>query len=279
MLRFLLRPLLLVLAGYGFYLGLLYVQQRSIMFPGVDLPADTTPPPHNASVLHLPASFGKARALMLRSPDVVGPAPAVLYFHGNYELAQHNLELLAPLTELGMHVLLVEYPGYAGSEGSPSRDSINEAATASYDWLLRQPDVDTDRIIAIGRSIGSGPASELSQSRRLRGVVLLSPYTSIADLAWGMAAPPWLIRDRFDNRAALRQFDGPTLIFHGRDDEIIPFSHSEVLASLGPSVRLVEMSGGHNDVDYFGVEFMHELQRFLRQTDILTEQPSTSVLN
>jgi fermentation-respiration switch protein FrsA (DUF1100 family) len=40
----------------------------------------------------------------------------------------------------------------------------------------------------------------------------------------------------------------PLLVVHGRDDELVPFSHGRALydAAPGPK-RFVELRGGHND--------------------------------
>ncbi|MBD8527205.1 alpha/beta hydrolase [Pseudomarimonas arenosa] len=268
--RFLLSTLKLVAMAYLLFLALLFMQQRAMMFPGVALQSGTGHVPTGASnEIALPASFGQVKAWWLEAERAEPPSAAVLYFHGNYELAEHSIELLKPLNRLGLHVLLIEYPGYAGSDGAPSRDSLREAARVGYDWLAAQPQVDTERIIAMGRSIGTGPASELSLDRPLRAIVLLSPFTAIRDFAWRMLAPPLLIRDPFDNRAALRQFSGPVLLFHGRDDEIIPFAHSQALLAAADRAELIEMPGGHNDAPYFEAAFMRQLQAFLQREAVL----------
>ena len=259
-----------LLALYLAWLVLLFATQRSMMFPGASmLPAnDMRALPEGAQAVAIDASFGTLRAILLRA-DAVQPAPAVVYFHGNAELAVHNAPLLHPLAALGVHVLLVEYPGYAGSDGKPSRASLAEAGRLAHAWLSAHPDVNASRIVAMGRSVGSGPALELAAQRPVAAVVLLSPFSSLDGFAHRMGAPGLLIRDRFDNRARLRMFAGPVLLLHGRNDTVIPFSHSQDLAAAAPQARLVPMACGHNDCPYFDATFFGTLESFLREGGVI----------
>lgn len=264
----LLRLTGLVVAVYALYLALLFVQQRSMMFPGPDmrLPAlaGLELPPGASRVL-LPASFGEVQAVWLHARDAGVGLPAAIYLHGNAESVGQNLHLLGALARRGMHVLLVEYPGYAGSDGRPSKDTLIEAARLGYDFLAAKAlPIDPQRIVVIGRSIGSGPAAELVRMRAPAALVLLSPFSELDGFAHRMGAPVWLIRDRFDNAAAVAGFDGPVLLFHGRRDGIIPFEHSRRLNAAARAGTLVALDCGHNDCPYFDEAFMQVLEAFLR---------------
>lgn len=256
-----------LLALYVGYLALLYFSQRSMMFPGTGL-IDHRPHPPGVEAITLEASFGEIHGILMQT-DQPGRRPALLYFHGNAELAVHNIDLLRPLTQLGMAVLLVEYPGYAGSGGSPSRESLAETARRSYDWLAEQPDIDAMNMVVVGRSIGSGPAVELASERSVAALVLLSPFSTMDAFARSMAAPGFLIRDRYDNQRLLHEYPRPVLIFHGRRDRIIPYRHSEALLQSAPNARLITMDCAHNDCPYFDADFMGEVESFLRDAGVL----------
>lgn len=273
MMRTLLTVAAALLALYLGYLALLYLGQRSMMYPGagmrVGAEAQLLPP--GAEPVAIAAPFGEVRAIFLPAA-APGRAPALLYFHGNAEFAFQNVALLQPLAARGVHVLIVEYPGYAGSDGVPGRATLAEAARRSHDWLARRPEVDPARIIAMGRSIGSGPAVELAAERPLAALVLLSAFASIDDFARGMGAPALLIRDRYDNRARLRAYPRPVLLFHGRNDDIIPFAHAQALAGAAPHAQLVALDCGHNDCPYFGAAFFDTLAEFLSAAGILPQR-------
>lgn len=267
-----LRVLALAVLGYALYLALLFTQQRAMMFPGPGMgfpPLAQSVLPTGSSRVSLPASFGEVQGVLLHAEDARIGLPAALYFHGNAESVAQNLPLLRAVARRGVHVLLVEYPGYAGTEGRPSREALIEAAELAHDYLAGSPLVDPRRIVAIGRSIGSGPATELARSRPLAGLVLLSAFAELDGFAHGMGAPAWLIRDRFDNAAALADFDGPVLLFHGRADRIIPIEHSRRLRAAAAEVRLVELACGHNDCPYFGPDFVDALFDFFIDAGVL----------
>jgi uncharacterized protein len=176
-----------------------------------------------------------------------GAAPLIMNTHGNGELIDQWAERVGPLRDAGLGVLLVEYPGYGRSEGKPSEQSITAAMLAAFDWAAKEPRVDAKRIVAHGRSMGGGAAAQLAIRRPLAALVLESTYTSLADMVRAHGVPDFLIRNRFDNVAALRAYRGPVLIAHGIDDEVIPFAHARRLAAVVPRARFVELNCRHND--------------------------------
>ncbi len=58
----------------------------------------------------------------------------------------------------------------------------------------------------------------------------------------------WLVRNRYDTISKLPRIHIPLLIFHSREDKVIPFRHSQrLLAAANESKQFVELRGGHND--------------------------------
>jgi hypothetical protein len=171
-----------------------------------------------------------------------------VFAHGNGELIDDWRAPMEMLRRAGVHVLLVEFPGYAYSDGRPGRRALRETFAAAFDRLVAHPDVDPERIVAMGRSLGAGVAADLALERPVGALVLLSAFTSAGDMAWqSFRVPPFVVRDRFDNRRALATFDGPVLLFHGRSDDIIPFAHAERLAALREETEVIALACAHND--------------------------------
>lgn len=254
---------------------LLFTMQRRMMFPGWNaaLPYITTGDvPDGVESVRLPFSSGGGEAWFLAAPGH-GPAPAVVFAHGNAELIDNGLRDALSLTGLGMSVLLVEYPGYGQSEGTPSRRSIGEVFLAAYDWLTARPDVDGERIVGMGRSLGTGAITDLARVRPLRALVLQSPYVSVAHFARRYLLPGFLARDRFDNLEVLRDFDGPVLLIHGRRDEVIPYSHSERLKRAAPAVELLSLDCGHNNCPPDWAVYVASLEEFLLRAGVLSQGP------
>jgi pimeloyl-ACP methyl ester carboxylesterase len=53
------------------------------------------------------------------------------------------------------------------------------------------------------------------------------------------------MRNRFDNLDRAASLSLPWLLFHSRNDEVIPFSHGQTLAAAAPNVHFVELDGSH----------------------------------
>jgi pimeloyl-ACP methyl ester carboxylesterase len=240
---------LLGLIGALGYLGLAFILQRSVLFPR---PA----PPGRSPAEGRPdvevAWVGSDRAveawyLSPMSAVTAGPAPVLVFTHGNGELIDYWLDEFEIVRSWGLGVLLVEYPGYGRSGGSPSEDSITRTMADAYDYLVSRPDVDPGRIVAYGRSVGGGAACALIRDRPVAALILESSFSSVRRMArrHGLFGP--LVRDPFDNLSAVSEFEGPVLVIHGRSDRLIPPEHGEALAERAPSGELVLFDCGHND--------------------------------
>ncbi len=229
------------------YWALLFFSQRSMLFPMP--PANSGPArPAFAQQVWLSTSAGRVEAWFLPPLGAsVEAAPLLVFTHGNGELIDFWPEEFEPARRRGIAVLLVEYPGYGRSEGSPSESSITEAVLAAYDWAVQQPRIDRSRIIPYGRSLGGGAAAIVARARPVPALILESAFSSVSAFAAGFGAPQFLLRDRFDSVAAIAAFKGPVLIIHGDRDDIVPPSHARVLANASANVTLRFLPCGHND--------------------------------
>jgi fermentation-respiration switch protein FrsA (DUF1100 family) len=226
------------------YLTLLYLVQRSMLFPAP--PAMAAVPAGRAEVVRVKTNGDDAYGLFLAG-SAPGPAPLLIFTHGNGELADDWLDEFDDARQSGIGVLLTEYPGYGAAPGSPSEASIVQSALALYDWAANDPRIDPKRIVAHGRSLGGGAAARLAVERPVSALILESAFTSVADFAARFFAPPFLVRDPFDNRKALRAYRGPLLVIHGTHDTIVPIAHGRELAALVQGSRFHEVDCGHND--------------------------------
>ena len=225
----------------------IWLGQRRILFPAPPASAQTGAPERpGLQVLWLGEESPTEAWLLL--PDVPAPRhPAVLFAHGNGEIIDMWEGAFRGLQAQGVAVLLVEYPGYGRSPGRPSEASIADTMVRAYDRLAAHPDIQADAIVGYGRSMGGGAIHQLAARRELAGLVLESTFTSVADIAATMGLPRWLVRDPFDSLPVLRDFAGPVLIFHGRHDPVVPFSHGEALHRAAKRSSFVPMDCGHND--------------------------------
>ncbi|MDX1654266.1 MAG: alpha/beta hydrolase, partial [Candidatus Competibacteraceae bacterium] len=148
-------------------------------------------------------------------------------------------------------VLIFDYRGYGLSEGSPEEAGLYQDARAAMDYLLKEREIEPQRIVIFGRSLGGALASRLAADHPVKGLILESAFTSAADM--GAEIYPFyparlLTRLNYPTRADLQRVRAPVLIIHSRDDEIVSFAHSQRLLEAAPGKSsFLELRGGHND--------------------------------
>jgi len=242
MLKFMLSLLLVVLiiAVCGF--GLLYVFQRKLLYPA---PGGVVPTQFPPGVEKHEFEAGYSFYIPPPAP-VTQPVPAIVFAHGNGEWASQWIEPFTELASHGIAVLLVEFPGYAGAPGKPSLDAMRKLMLDGHDLLLGKDEVDPQRIIAHGRSLGGGAACLLAESRPVAALVLESTFTTLQKLVGELRYPSAFLMDKYDNEGVVRQFDRPVLIYHGRQDELIGVHHAEALHAAAMQSELVLRDCDHN---------------------------------
>jgi uncharacterized protein len=244
----------------GAVVGILWALQRHLIyFP------DPTPVPAAADVI------AGSRDVTLHTADglelgawfvpAVGPKDsrmAVLLAPGNGGNRAGRAELAEQLSRRGLAVLLMDYRGYGGNPGSPSEDGLAADATAAVE-ALEELGYPTSRVIFFGESLGAGVVAALQLQRPPAGVVLRSPFTSLADV--GSHHYPWLpvrtlLRDRFTVAEHLASSDVPVTVIYGDRDSVVPARLSAHLAQQVPWLaELVVIPGAdHNDPEMFGAE-------------------------
>lgn len=233
---------------YLLYAVAVFFLQRFLVFPGTSIDAPPAQPPRGTIVHWIDDPDGRVEAwLVPPSDDVLEGAPAVVFVHGNGELIDHFVALSTPARQMGYAVLLVEYPGYGRSEGSPSRRSLLRTHEQAYDWLVGRGDIDAERVVVFGRSMGGAVACELATRRRSAALVVMSSFTRLSEFSWQFALPPFLVRDRFACERDIATYPGPVLVLHGEHDDLVPFEHGRALADAAPNATFVPMNCAHND--------------------------------
>jgi len=267
------RVLLGLLALYALWLAFAWFTQRRILFPR-HLVAERSPAedPGDDVERHWLETDG-ARVEWWFVPALgevlAGGAPTVVCAHGNAERIDDQRQVWSAFRARGFNVVLCEYRGYGRSSGDPGEDAIVEDFSAVHDLVVARPDVDRERLLYFGRSIGTGVVCELARRRPPRALVLAAPFTSIASMMASYAVPRPFVRDPFDNLSALREVRRPVLLFHGSLDRVVPASCSRRLAKELEDARLALLEGyGHDDIPIMGEHCWTVLEEFLAQTGL-----------
>ena len=105
----------------------------------------------------------------------------VLVAPGNAGSRALRVPLARALISRGFDVLLVEYRGYGGNPGSPTEDGLATDVRAAYRYLTEDRGVDPRRLVLLGESLGGAVLTRLATEQPVGGLVLRSPFTSLAD--------------------------------------------------------------------------------------------------
>jgi pimeloyl-ACP methyl ester carboxylesterase len=241
--------------------------EQLVLFPGHLLGGPHTPHEvHGRVIVTLHTPQGDVEGWFLPPFDARPDErrPVVVFAHGNGEIIDQWADELAPYRSLGVGVFLPEYRGYGRSAGTPSEAAIAEDFVAFYDALVQRPDVDGARIVLHGRSLGGGAVCGLAKQRPAAGLVLESTFTSVAAVARRWLVPPGILTNRFDNEPVVREFPHPVLVFHGRHDRVIPYSHGQALARIARRAKLVTYDCDHNDMLREPADYWRELESYLK---------------
>ena len=213
----------------------------------------SAPLPERAQALELTMADGvRVRGWHLPARRATGPAaPTLVYFGGNAEDVSWTLADSRWPDDWAL--VAFNYRGYGASEGRPGEQALVEDALAIHDALVRRDDVDPSRIVACGRSLGSGVAVALAAARPVAGVLLVSPFDSL--VAVGRHHYPYLpvsllLRHRFDSLARAADLTVPMHTIVAQNDTIIPGPRSRALyeAWAGPKSWQTVASADHNTV-------------------------------
>ncbi|WP_425398386.1 alpha/beta hydrolase [Aeoliella sp.] len=198
---------------------------------------------------------------------VENPRAVVLFAHGNAGNVSHRARMLRVWTkQLQVSMLVFDYQGYGQSEGSPSEVGLVEDARRARDWLAEHAGVAPTDVVLYGRSLGGAVMVQLAADDGARGLILESTFTSLPQLAdWKLphSGIGGKLETQFPSLERLPEYQGPVLIAHGSDDNVIPQSHGQALfEAANQPKQFVPIDGaGHNWVPPY--DYMLTVHRFI----------------
>ncbi len=235
-------------------LGVIYGWQDRLIFFPEELPRD-----------HQFSFRSPFQEVFLKTPDAAEihalhfqskiPKGVILYFHGNAGCLQSWGSLAEDLLHYNYDVFMVDYRGFGKSTGIRTEAALHQDAQLAYDYLLKQ--YPEDKIIILGRSIGTGLAVPLAAQNNPGSLILETPFFNFADVAkthYPFLPVTLLLKYTFRSDKYIQKVKCPTYIFHGTADRIVPYASGEKLAQLAGTgqVKLITIpNGGHNDLSNF----------------------------
>jgi fermentation-respiration switch protein FrsA (DUF1100 family) len=215
-----------------------------VFFPDRDVP---DPPPGVVAHVFTTTDGVRIHAWWAEPPDA---RATLVWSHGNGGNIAGRGGVLRALAARGVSVLAYDYRGYGRSEGQPTEEGVYLDALAAYDHL-RVRGIPASRLVAFGESLGGAVSVRLAAERPCAGLVLVSPFTRLRDVARVHYGPlAMLAGDRFDALGLIPTIRGPLLVAHGDRDEIVPFELGvRLFEAAAEPKRFLRVEGAHhNDV-------------------------------
>jgi fermentation-respiration switch protein FrsA (DUF1100 family) len=183
----------------------------------------------------------------------------LVWFHGNAGNISGRLQNLEEMHRyLGVNVLVFDYRGYGLSEGSVSEEGTYLDAEAALDYLRSRDDVDEDRIVLFGRSLGGAVAVEMATKHDFYALVLESTFSSIQAMARHhfpfLPGVGRLVKTRYDTLAKIENVRAPLMVLHGDRDGTAPIEMGrEIYEAANSPKRFYAIAGAdHNDTYIVG---------------------------
>lgn len=244
------------------------IERTFVFFPDRELLANPT----DFGLDFEDVSFQTTDGVTLHGWFVPGPGEITwIWFHGNAGNISHRLEnLLLVHQRLGVNVLLFDYRGYGRSSGRPSEKGTYRDAETAFKYLSSRPDIDPDKIVFFGRSVGGAIAVDLATRHEPYGLILESPFTSLSDMArraFPFLPAGFLVRGKYDSVSRIKNISAPLIVLHGDRDDTVPIELGRRLfeAAEEPKTFYTIAGAGHNDTYVEGGEpYWASLEQFLQ---------------
>ena len=153
----------------------------------------------------------------------------------------------------GRRVRIFEYPGPGSRPGPLGKTAFLAAGRAALQDLRA---ADPRPIFLLGESIGSGTACALAADSpaHLAGLALVVPFARLQEVAqekFRWLPVGLLLRDKFDNIAALARSRCPVVIVVAGEDEVVGAAQGRKVYERCPAPKLlITLAGaGHNSID------------------------------
>lgn len=210
--RFIFRFLAFLILIYVGLCIVMFFAQRSLIYYPVQVSHA-----NDANVIRLSMSDAN---LVISTHQTQAPR-AIVYFGGNAEDVTLSLPQLAKAFP-DRAIYLMHYRGYGGSTGQASEEGLFEDAIGLFDSVKSKH----QDIMIIGRSLGTGVATYLASRRDASRLILITPYYSLENVAWGQypyLPVSLLLQDKYESFKYAPMVKAPTLMIAAEWDQLTPF--------------------------------------------------------
>lgn len=279
--KYLLRLVALVLVGYLILIGYITYNQRSLQyFPNKEHLGLAGSNLGDTTEVFLTTRDGEQIQTWYHPPQE--GMPMFIYLHGNSYSLEFRRDRFREMLDMGWGIIAPSWRGFGKSTGHPTEEGLYNDARAAVDFA-KSMGYKTENTYVLGESLGSGIATKMAQESPFKGLILFTPYTSIANRAqeiyWYLPVS-YILEDNFSSIDKLPSIHTPVLIIHGDKDLVIPHTHSEALLKVAnePKKMVIYSGKGHSNID--NNELIKEIKTFFNISafEDADAQPAPSII-
>lgn len=200
----------------------------------------------------------------------------ILYCHGNKESIEPYWDRTELLYQAGYNVFIFDYEGFGMSGGECSEEALYADGQAALNYVRSRPDVDPDRIVYYGFSLGAAVAIDLAANVRPPVTLICeAPFASgeallqsgaLLDIPGSVA-----LKGDYNNAAKIRNVHVPLLVLHGTEDRFIDMTRNGqvVFENANEPKQFIRVAGaGHSTIPWtMGVtEYLRAVTNFINSS-------------
>lgn len=188
----------------------------------------------------------------------------ILFVHGNAENVSTHMRSALWLAGFGYRVILFDYRGYGGSQGTSSLAGVHDDTQRLFDYV-RALEPDQQKRFLFGQSLGATVALFTAHKNEniaaFSAIIADSPFASYREIAREKLASFWLsylfqyplgflVTDQFSPIAHMQEVTQPILYLHGELDQTVPAHHSADLCAANKDLctRWTAPTAGHTEM-------------------------------
>jgi fermentation-respiration switch protein FrsA (DUF1100 family) len=207
----------------------------------------------------------------------------VIHFHGNAQNMSAHLSFVDWIPAEGFNLFVFDYRGYGQSEGSPNRRGVYQDGLAAIDYVKSRTDVDPNKLLILGQSLGGANAISVMGRNRIdgvRAVAIESTFYSyrqivrdklahipvLSILRWPLSF--MIVGNGYSPGKVVGNIAPvPLLLIHGTADRVIPFHHGkELYEKAGEPKQFWEIEHGKHTEAFttYGRQYREALVKFYK---------------
>ncbi len=198
----------------------------------------------------------------------------IIFMHGNSYNIEKFYHKLAPFVDAGYGVMLPEYRGFGGINGTITQSNLEKDAKAAINWLNNQG-LSNSQMVLYGMSLGAhmavSTAYDLGQESNFAGLVLEVPFDSLLEVVkeriWFPLPLDLIIKDKYDNIEKISQLRIPLLIMGASDDKVVPVNRAKQLYLVANSPKSIKIYQGAEHSDLYKYHNYKDIIKWLENNE------------